>query len=159
LTQACGETTIADMEQFYTNDPDAPGNARSWTAAVLRGLRCRCPACGKGKLYGRYLEVVPVCANCGEELHHQRADDAPPYFTMFIVGHVIIGGLLLLEQTLAPATWVHLVIWLPLTLFLSLWLLPKVKGGLVGLQWALRMHGFGGATDETDPEPQPAPPT
>jgi len=66
------------------------------------------------------------------------------------------GGVLALEKGLAPPTWLHLAIWLPLTLVLSLWLLPKVKGGLVGLQWALRMHGFGGETDEPDPEPQPA---
>jgi uncharacterized protein (DUF983 family) len=159
LTQAHQETTIIDMEQIYTNDPDAPADTRSWPAAVLRGLNCRCPACGVGRLYSSYLKVIPVCPSCGEELHHQRADDAPPYFTMFIVGHIIIGGLLVLEKTLAPATWIHLVIWLPLTLILSLWLLPKVKGGLVGLQWALRMHGFGGETDDTAPEPQPAPPT
>jgi uncharacterized protein (DUF983 family) len=77
---------------------------------------------------------------------------------MFIVGHVIVGGLLLLEQTYAPPTWVHLMIWLPLTLLLSLWLLPKVKGGLIGLQWALRMHGFGGETDDDVAAPHPAPP-
>jgi uncharacterized protein (DUF983 family) len=144
------------MDKFYTNVPADPVNDRPWPKAVINGIRCKCPACGTGKLYDSYLKVVAVCTNCGEELHHQRADDAPPYFTMFIVGHIVIGGLLVLEQTLAPATWVHLVIWLPLTLFLSLWLLPKVKGGLVGLQWALRMHGFGGETDEPDPEPQPA---
>lgn len=144
------------MEQIYTNDPDAPANDRSWPKAVMTGIQCRCPACGTGQLYESYLKVAPVCAACGEELHHQRADDAPPYFTMFIVGHIVIGGLLVMEQTWAPATWVHLVIWLPLTVFLSLWLLPKVKGGLIGLQWALRMHGFGGHSDEPDPEPQPA---
>ncbi|MBY0225551.1 MAG: DUF983 domain-containing protein [Hyphomicrobium sp.] len=144
------------MDKFYTNVPADTFNDRPWPKAVMNGIRCTCPRCGTGKLYESYLKVVPVCQTCGEELHHQRADDAPPYFTMFIVGHIIIGGLLVLEQTLAPATWVHLVIWLPLTLFLSLWLLPKVKGGLVGLQWALRMHGFGGETDEPDPEPQPA---
>lgn len=157
MTLVGDEATFPDMEQYYSNDPAAPANDRSWPGAVLKGLRCTCPACGKGALYASYLKVVPVCANCGEELHHQRADDAPPYFTMFIVGHIVVGGLLLLEQTLAPATWVHLVIWLPLTVILSLWLLPRVKGGLVGLQWALRMHGFGGEADEPDPEPQPAP--
>ncbi len=142
------------MEHVYTNEPRASAEDRPWTKAVVNGICCTCPACGTGKLYESYLKVAPVCGSCGEELHHQRADDAPPYFTMFIVGHIIIGGLLVMEQTWAPATWVHLVIWLPLTVLLSLWLLPKVKGGLIGLQWALRMHGFGGHSD--DPEPQPA---
>lgn len=144
------------MKEIRINDPEAVVDDRPWPRAVMNGIRCTCPACGTGKLYASYLKVVPVCTNCGEELHHQRADDAPPYFTMFIVGHIVIGGLLLMEQTLAPETWVHLVVWLPLTVLLSLWLLPKVKGGLIGLQWALRMHGFGGHSDEPDPEPQPA---
>lgn len=144
------------MKEIRINDPEAVVDDRPWPRAVMNGIRCTCPACGTGKLYASYLKVVPACTNCGEELHHQRADDAPPYFTMFIVGHIVIGGLLLMEQTLAPETWVHLVVWLPLTVLLSLWLLPKVKGGLIGLQWALRMHGFGGHSDEPDPEPQPA---
>src|SRR5262249_20657559 len=62
----------------------------------------------------------------------------------FIVGHVIVGGALWLEIALAPPTWLHLAIWLPLTLVMSLLLLPRIKGSLVGLQWALRMDGFGG---------------
>ena len=61
---------------------------------------------------------------------------------MVIVGHVVVGGVLMLERAVAPDIWVHMVLWLPLTLGLSLVLLPMVKGALVGLQWALRMHGF-----------------
>jgi uncharacterized protein (DUF983 family) len=90
---------------------------------------------------------------CGEELFHQRADDAPPYFTMVIVAHVVVGGILALEQAYAPPSWVHLVLWMPLTVIMSLVLLPRVKGALVGLQWALRMHGFGGDNDQPVPDP------
>ena len=100
-------------------------------------------------MFHAFLKVSATCPSCGEELHHQRADDAPPYFTMVIVGHVVIAGILALEKAVAPESWVHMVLWLPLTVGLSLWLLPRVKGALVGLQWALRMHGFGGRTDET----------
>ena len=120
---------------------------RDIKAAMLRGWRQRCPACGRGALYRKFLKVVETCPACGEELHHQRADDAPPYFTMVIVGHVIVGGVLALEKAVAPPSWVHLTLWLPLTVIMSLVLLPRVKGALVGLQWALRMHGFGGAAD------------
>jgi uncharacterized protein (DUF983 family) len=63
---------------------------------------------------------------------------------MLVVGHFIVGGALALERGLSPPTWVHLAIWLPLTLIASLLLLPRVKGALVGLQWALYMHGFDG---------------
>src|ERR1700742_4796879 len=116
---------------------------RSVATAMRRGAAHRCPACGQGSMYRAYLKVADACPACGEALHHHRADDAPPYFTMLIVGHIVIGAALLLEQTLAPPQWVHLVLWIPLTLVLSLVLLPHIKGALVGLQWAFRMHGFG----------------
>lgn len=113
-------------------------------SAIFRALRGKCPACDRGKLFSSYLKVADKCSNCGEELFHHRADDAPPYFTIFIVGHLIVGGVLLSEKIFAPETWVHLTIWIPLTIVLSLWLLPLSKGALIGLQWVLRMHGFGG---------------
>jgi uncharacterized protein (DUF983 family) len=111
---------------------------------VRRGFAQRCPACGQGRLYVRFLKVEPVCKTCGTALHHHRADDAPPYFTMFVVGHVVIGLLLVVERKYAPAIALHLALWLPLTLGLSLFLLPRIKGALIGQQWALGMHGFGG---------------
>ncbi len=111
--------------------------------AMLRGWHCCCPDCGRGRIFGRYLKVNDHCASCGLELAGHRADDAPPYFTILIVGHIIVPLMLLLEQHVQPAEWVHMVLWLPLTLGLCLWLLPRVKGALIGLQWSRRMHGFG----------------
>jgi uncharacterized protein (DUF983 family) len=140
--------------------PKVQPNGRAIWPAMLRGARCRCPNCGTGRMFRAYLKVADTCPDCREELHHQRADDAPPYFTMMIVGHVVIGGLLVVERTWQPEMWVHLAIWLPLTLALSLWLLPRVKGALIGLQWAARMHGFGagdvGDSDPALPEAWPA---
>ena len=115
---------------------------------MLRGIAGRCPACGKGKLFSSYLKVAPKCASCGEELHHHRADDAPPYFTMVIVGHILVAGLLSVEKAFSPPTWVHMATWLPLAVIMILLLLPAVKGAVVAVQWALRMHGFGGPTGE-----------
>jgi len=115
---------------------------RSVWRAIRRGLFGRCPSCGRGALYRRYLKPVDQCATCGEALHHHRADDAPPYFTILIVGHLIVALVLLLETNYHPPAWVHTVIWTPLTLVLALAILPLVKGALIGLQWALRMHGF-----------------
>jgi uncharacterized protein (DUF983 family) len=122
---------------------------RQSSQAMLRGWAQRCPDCGEGALYGRYLKVNHACPSCGTELHHHRADDAPPYFTMFIVGHVVIALLLVVERKYTPPIWLHLALWLPLTLGLSLWLLPRIKGLLIGLQWAQRMHGFGEPARET----------
>jgi len=111
--------------------------------AVLRGAACRCPSCGEGPLFRKFLKVKDSCDACGEALHHHRADDMPAYIVMSIVGHVVIGLLLWVETSFSPSLWVHIAMWVPLTIFLSLALLPPVKGSIVGLQWSLRMHGFG----------------
>ena len=111
--------------------------------AMGRGLACRCPACGQGRLFAAYLKIAPQCASCGEVFSHHRADDAPPYFTILIVGHVMVPLVLMLELWASPPLWVHAVLWIPLTTALALLILPRVKGALVALQWALRMHGFG----------------
>lgn len=124
-------------------------------AAMMNGFRMRCPACGKGALFCSYLKVNEHCPHCGEELWHHRADDAPPYMVITIVGHIVVPLLLAVEMALHPALWIHLIIWLPMTLVLSLVLLPPVKGALIAYQWAIRMHGF----DPTDAERDPLPPS
>ena len=135
---------------------DATETERLLKPALLRGAVGSCPACGQGRLYTSYLKVTDACGHCGEALHHQRADDAPAYFTMAVVGHIIVGGLLAVERAYAPPTWVQLAIWLPLTLVLSLGLLPVIKGALVAVQWANRMHGFGNEPDPAAPMTDPA---
>ena len=110
--------------------------------AMLKGARGRCPACGEGRLFRRYLEVADACPACGEALHHHRADDAPPYFTILIAGHLLVPLLLMFERALTPPLWLHIAVWGPFTILVCLALLPLVKGAIVGLQWALYMHGF-----------------
>jgi len=129
---------------------------RSPWLAIGRGLRTRCPACAHGRLYKSYLKTDEICRNCGEELFHHRADDAPPYFTMLIVGHVVVALVLSAEIALSPPLWVHMLIWLPLTVILSALLLPSIKGAVLALQWATRMHGFD-ETGRTDQSGMPRP--
>jgi uncharacterized protein (DUF983 family) len=117
---------------------------RSTKTAMIKGVQLKCPACGEGQLFKSFLKVADTCEACGEELHHQRADDAPAYFTMFIVGHIVVGLVMVVETAYAPELWVHALLWGPLLLGLSLFLLPRIKGALIGLQWAQRMHGFDG---------------
>jgi uncharacterized protein (DUF983 family) len=116
--------------------------SRSWKRAMWRGLTGRCPHCGHGRMFRSFLKVADTCDSCGEELHHHRADDAPPYFTMFIVGHIVVPLILLVEKLWAPPLAVHFVLWMAVTLALTFVLMPAVKGAIVGLQWALKMHGF-----------------
>ncbi len=122
--------------------PLNPVETRSWKQAMWRGARLNCPACGKGDMFRAFLKVSDTCRHCGEELHHHRADDAPPYFTMFIVGHIVVPLVLLVEKLWAPPLELHFVLWTAVTLALTFALMPAVKGAIVGLQWALRMHGF-----------------
>lgn len=124
---------------------DAP---RDTSRAIKRGLLSRCPQCGEGKLFKSYLKPVDECAVCGEELFHHRADDFPPYLAIFIVGHIVVAGFMATDSWLILESWQHLMIWIPITIVLCLAILPPLKGAVIGLQWALRMHGFGGETDE-----------
>lgn len=122
--------------------------ARDPWQSLKRGWHQTCPCCGTGALYKSYLKVNDVCPSCGTELHHHRADDAPPYFVMIITAHVVVGGIMLVEKNFSLPAWVQVAIWCPIVVLLSLWLLPRVKGALIGYQWALRMHGFGAAAFE-----------
>jgi uncharacterized protein (DUF983 family) len=121
---------------------------RNTWLAIRRGFSGHCPSCGKGPLYTKYLKVADRCPVCATELFHQRADDAPPYLTILVVGH-IIGAMMLTADTLYPDFPViyQMILWPVLTVVLSLLLLPAFKGALIGYQWALRMHGFDCAPD------------
>jgi len=111
--------------------------------AIARGVLGRCPACGETHLFNGYLRVVPKCSHCGAPLGEVPADDAPPYFTIVIVGHIVIPAMLVLERTESPPLWLHAAIWLPLTLLLSVGLLRPVKGGTIGLMLKLGLLNAG----------------
>ncbi|WP_428488363.1 DUF983 domain-containing protein [Rhodopila sp.] len=128
-----------------------PTKTRSWphppmATAIGRGLLGRCPACGKAHLFNGFLRVVPACDNCGAPLGSARADDAPPYITILITGHVIVPLLYMVDRMDEPPLWLMSVIFLPLTVLLALGLLRPVKGGTVGLMLTLNM-----LKTETDP--------
>ena len=116
---------------------------RNLATALGRGARGRCPNCGEGRLFRGFLQVADACEACGEAFHHHRADDAPAYLTILIVGHLMLPVVLGVEEFFAPALWVHLLLWGTLIPAACLALLRPLKGMIVGLQWASRMHGFG----------------
>ena len=125
-------------------------SARPLWRSIFRGAISRCPNCGDGKLFAGWLRPVDRCAACAEDYTPQRADDLPPYLTIFVVGHVVVAGYLVTERTLPLGAWGQLALWVPITLVLSLVLMRPFKGGTIGLQWALRMHGFGEGEREPD---------
>jgi uncharacterized protein (DUF983 family) len=111
--------------------------------ALKRGFAMRCPDCGRGHLFGRFLKVIDRCEVCGEDFTPQRADDFPAYLVIVVVGHVVVPALLAVEVAYAPPAWLQLLIWLPITLVSALGLLQPTKGAIVSLQWQTGMHGFG----------------
>jgi len=116
----------------------------SWRLGIRRGLAGRCPACGEGRLFRRFLKVADRCEACGTELHHHRADDMPPYVVIFIAAKAIGLGVYWTEtMDNPPEAWVSIAIWLAATIVLCLALIQPIKGAVVGLQYSLGMHGFG----------------
>jgi uncharacterized protein (DUF983 family) len=123
----------------------APRRQRPLKEAICRGLCGRCPACGRGCLFRGYLKLAANCKVCGEDLSHARADDAPAYLTMLVVCHVAGGGVLWSDSTWPTASLTTIILfWLTVTVVVSLLILPRMKGAVVGQQWAMGMHGFGG---------------
>jgi uncharacterized protein (DUF983 family) len=110
--------------------------------AMTRGLRRRCPACGEGAMFDGFLKVRDACPACGQALHHHRADDAPAWATMLIVGHVMVPLIFLARDIESMPVWAHMTVWPLAALGLSLAILPRLKGAIVAYQWAVRMHGF-----------------
>jgi uncharacterized protein (DUF983 family) len=111
--------------------------------AIWRGWRRRCPNCGEGALMEGYLKVRDTCGTCGEELSHHRSDDGPPYLTLLIVGHIVGPLMLWAYIRWEPTPLVFIAIFGVMSVLMSLWFLPRLKGVIVGVQWAARMHGFG----------------
>lgn len=110
--------------------------------AMWNGLRGRCPACGHGAMFRKFLKVNDACPECGEELHHHRADDFPAYLDIAIVGHILVPIVLAVETAVVWPFWVAMTLWPLVALGMTVALLQPIKGAVVGMQWALGMHGF-----------------
>jgi len=120
-----------------------PDSQRPLGRAMLHGWRQTCPACGNGPAVVRWLRIPDRCSACGTEFAHHRADDAPASLAMLATGVLVTPALALVEWSLRPPLWIHFLAWPTAGVLLVLILLPRFKGLVLALQWALRMHGFG----------------
>jgi uncharacterized protein (DUF983 family) len=134
-----GNTAQATLIRKPPATPGARSSAACW--GVARTVV-------KASFSASYLKPVDACPACGEEMLHHRADDFPAYLAIFIVGHIVVAGFMATDTWLVLESWQHLMIWIPITVILTLAMLPSIKGAVIGLQWALRMHGFGGESEE-----------
>lgn len=116
---------------------------RPFWPSIILGLKGKCPACGEGTILKGYLRVSDHCPHCNEALYHQRADDGPAYLTLIITGHILAPVMLMMYRNWDPNPLVAMLVLSVGFTAISLYLLPKLKGAFVALQWAKRMHGFG----------------
>jgi uncharacterized protein (DUF983 family) len=110
---------------------------------LATALACRCPRCGKGKLYNGLLSVAPRCAVCGLDLAAQDAGDGPAVFVVLILGALVVGLAILVEVEFAPPMWVHLVLWTPVIFGGAILMLRPLKAWLIAMQY--RHHRLAGA--------------
>ena len=110
-------------------------NLPSVLQSALRGLACKCPRCGEGKLYAGFLSLRPACANCGLDYAFIDSGDGPAVFIIMIAGAIVVGSALIVEVKYQPPFWVHAALWLPLTLAVTLWPLRAMKSLLIALQF------------------------
>ncbi|WP_417309788.1 DUF983 domain-containing protein [Devosia sp.] len=114
------------------SQPDRPEHLPS---AFATGLACRCPRCGEGPLFSGYLKTVKRCESCGLDLTWAAETEGPAVFIILIVGFVIVGAAGVVEALFHPAPFVHLLLWLPGTVILSLLLMRPLKALMVALQF------------------------
>ena len=131
---------MPETPTLLTIDPDT--GERPFWPAIRRGLALRCPHCGAGPVLQGYLTVRNQCPLCGEDFSHHRADDGPAYLTILITGHLMAPLLYWVFVTFRPAPALMATVFTIGTATFALLLLPRLKGAIVALQWAKRMHGF-----------------
>lgn len=102
---------------------------------ISAGLRGCCPRCGEGKLFSGFLTVAPRCGSCRLDYSFADAGDGPAVFVILIIGFIVVGLALWMEVSLNPPLWVHFLLWIPLTVVLSLTALRLIKGVLITLQY------------------------
>ena len=114
---------------------DLAGRQATLTETILRGLACKCPRCGNGKLYAGFLTLAAKCDACGLDYAFIDSGDGPAVFIIMIAGAIVVGSALIVEIKYQPPFWVHAALWLPLTLAVTLWPLRAAKSLLIALQF------------------------
>ena len=114
------------------NDYDTPVSVYQ---SAIRGIACKCPRCGRGKLYQGFLTLRPACERCGLDYAFIDAGDGPAVFVILIAGFIVVAAALIVEVKYQPPFWVHAALWIPLVLAVTLWPLRALKSLLIALQF------------------------
>lgn len=133
------EGHVRQMDERYKYPP---------LSAVSTGLRCRCPRCGRGRLFSGYLTLAPSCGSCDLDNSVFDPADGPAVFIILFAGFLVVAAALIVEVRYQPPYWLHFVMWMPLGLVLPLFLLRPFKGVLVALQYKHKAEE--GRLDDSD---------
>lgn len=118
-----------------TDRQTPPDKAPPDKLPIARGLRCRCPRCGEGRLLQGFLTLRPYCEKCGLDFDFADAGDGPAVFVILIGGAIVVFAALIVEVVYQPPYWLHAALWLPLVLIVTLAPLRPIKGLLIALQY------------------------
>lgn len=121
---------------------DTPLPHRPLRPALALALRGRCPACGEGRMFARFLKPAPACAHCGERWDVSRADDFPAYIVILLLGHLLVPLMIEVNRSLAIPLGVQAALWPALALLLAMVMIQPAKGAVIAFQWTRRMDGF-----------------
>lgn len=117
---------------------DSVGPTQSETSVLqsaMRGLACKCPRCGQGKLYAGFLTLAPACDRCGLDYAFIDTGDGPAIFIIMLAGGIVVAAALIVEVKYQPPYWLHAALWLPLILATTLLPLRAMKSLLIALQF------------------------
>ena len=113
----------------------APQTPSTLTDAILRGLTCKCPRCGRGKLFKGFIDIAPACESCGLDYGFTDAGDGPAVFIILIAGFAVVFIALIIEVKYEPPFWLEALISVPMVLAATLFPLRSTKSLLISLQY------------------------
>lgn len=116
--------------------------ARPFAPALARALRGRCPACGEGAMFAKFLKPACACTHCGQRWDQHQADDFPSYIVILLLGHILVPLMIEVNSALAIPLGIQAALWPTLALLLAAALIQPAKAAVIAFQWSRRMHGF-----------------
>ncbi|WHO39905.1 DUF983 domain-containing protein [Sphingobium sp. AP49] len=125
-----------------TDQPVADPTDRPLRPALIRGLRGRCPACGEGRLFARFLKPVAICDHCSQRWDGHQADDFPAYIVILLLGHLLVPLMIEVNAALAIPLGIQMGLWPGLAILLGAAMIQPAKGAVIAFQWTRRMHGL-----------------
>ena len=110
---------------------------------IRAALTCRCPRCGRGRLFTGLLTVRDHCLVCGVDLRGNDSGDAPAIAVIFLLSPLLIGAALIVEFSFSPPLWLHAILWPLVGISLAVLIIRPLKAAVIGIQYRHRSIEMG----------------